>query len=206
MHSRVFTPDLPRKNDASSAAVNSVPGSTCEAPPVVADVEGVAGAAPDPDAGVDGTAPVGLCFFGFGVPEVATLPPGTAVAPSSALRFFGALRFVDDPPAAVGDAGAGLVARLASGLAARLPCWLCAGVFSLGAFGEVARLATTEWPPMPPADVGGEPGVAGGARDTGVVSILILTPPERGAGDPPRDPGREGVFEPETLTAGVLGV
>lgn len=60
--------------------------------------------------------------------------------------------------------------------------------------------------PAPGEVGGGEPGEVGGASDTGVASLLTLTPPERGAGEPPREPGREGVLEPVTLTAGVLGV
>ena len=174
-----------------TAALSTVPGSI------------VSPGAPEVGVTPLGAA-AGLRFFSLGckpegVPGVA-LAPGVVGCPlteppSSAFRFF------VDPPETTGlvarlapgdiERGVGLPALLeglveppANGLVALLPEVL---PFSFGAAlagGDVARFATTEWPPIP-------------RGDTGVPSLLTFTvelPALEGAGDPEREPDCEAGF------------
>lgn len=155
MHSRVVAPAPARalSQALSTAALSSVPGGTV-AGADGAEVDDTWG--PEPDGWDDEP----LRFFCFGAPAFAC----DADALSSALR----LPFDTDPPPEAGG-GTGLLALLpASGLVARLPAFLPAApgaepetappLVGGGRGGEVARFATTEWPPMPGEVGGGELG------------------------------------------------
>jgi len=100
----------------------------------------------------------GFRFLGFGgaVPLLAAAEEAVPLS-SGALRLF-----VDGVPLTpLLTPATGLVARLPEGLAARLdvPGGPLNGLFprltlGLGAFGLVARFATTEWPPIPEVGAG----------------------------------------------------
>lgn len=128
MHSRVDALGVARSHSMTMRSSSSAPGGSCA-----------------------------LRFFRRGT--LPGTPPAAPAEPSSVALRLRAFAPPDADGAGGGLPAVGLVARLAGGdaplgLASGLPARLGMAVFSLGIFGLVARLATTEWPPCPGAGAG----------------------------------------------------
>lgn len=111
----------------------------------------------------------------------------TGLDPSSAFRFLDGTAVGLVARLAPGErtGGVGLPARLAtalaSGLVALLPLKLAFSFGALGSGGDVARFASTEWPPIPRiGEVGG--------GDPSVLTLTAVAAGPVGAGELEREP------------------